>query len=69
MQVFKGTIFCCVMFSGKKMLQYFLFFTSDVFSFQRHIFSFEKDPGVVKTVTHIRRSLFYQKLVNNANSD
>ena len=69
MQVFKGTIFCCVRFSGSKMLQYFLFFTSDVFSFQRHIFSSEKDPGVVKIVSHILRSLFYQKLVNNVNSD
>ena len=69
MQVFKGTIFCCVRFSGRKMLQYFLFFTSDVFFFSTSYFSSEKDPGVVKIVTHILRSLFYKKLVNNVNSD
>ena len=38
MQVFTGTIFCCARSCRKKMLQYLLFFISDIFPIRRHIF-------------------------------
>ena len=42
----------------KKILQYMIFFTSEVFSSRRHIFIV-----VVKIVSHILKSLLYQNLV------
>ena len=51
MQVFKGTIFCCVT-SLEEMLQYLLFFITEVLFIQRHI-PHLKYPGAVKIVPHI----------------
>ena len=59
MQVFKGTIFCCVRSCRRKC------YNNCYFPYQMFLlieyFSSGRDPRVVKTVFHFLRSLFHKK--------
>ena len=68
MQVFKGTIFCCVRSCRRKC------YNNCYFSYQMFLlieyFSSGRDPRVVKIVSNILRSLFHKKnLVKITSSD
>ena len=58
MQAVKGTIFCCVRSSRRKCYN-ICFFHNRCSFFSTSHFSSEKDPGAVKIVSHILKSLFY----------
>ena len=62
MQGFKETIFCRVRFCTRNATIFPIFHIRGVF-FPTSYFSSERDPGAVKNVSHILKSLFYQKLV------
>ena len=62
MQVFKGTIFCCVRFCRRKCYN-ICYFHISMFTFGRDSFSFKIDLGVLENVPHILKNMFYQKLV------
>ena len=59
MQVFKGTIFCCVMSCRRKCYNICIFHIG-CFSYSTSYFSSEKDPGTLKIGSHILKSLFYK---------
>ena len=61
-KILKGLYFCCVGFEKKNATIFAIFHIRCVFSSTSY-FSFEKDPGIVKIVSLILKSLFYQKLV------
>ena len=69
MQFVEGNIFCCVRVYRRKCTS-FAIFTSDVFFlFSTSYFSSERDPGIVKILSHILKSIFHQKLVKVVSSD
>ena len=68
MQGFKGTICCCVRFCRKNVTIFAIFHIRGVF-FSTSYLSSERDPGLVKIVSHILKSLFYQKLVKIVSLD
>ena len=61
-KVLKRLYFAAKGFVEENTTIFVIFHITAVFSL-RSYFSSERDPGVVKIVTHILRSLFYQKLV------
>ena len=68
MQVFKGTIFCCVRFCKKNVTLFAIFHIRWAFFSTSH-FSFKRDPCVVKIVSQILKSLFHKEIVKFASSD
>ena len=69
MQVIKGTIFCWVRYRRRKCYNIYVIFQTRGFFFPTSYFSPERVPGVVKIVSHILKSLFYQKLVKIVSLD
>ena len=68
MQGFKGTIVCCVRFCRRKCFSFVIFHIRGGFVPTSYFFIL-RDPGVLKIVSHILKSLFYQKLVKIGSSD
>ena len=64
----KGLYFAELGFVEENTTIFAIFHIRGVF-FPTSYFSTEKDPGVVKIVSHILKSLFYQKLVKIVSLD
>ena len=62
MEDLKRTVFCCVWFLVEANATIFAIFHISGFFFATSYFSCIRDPGVVKIVPHIPKSLFYRDL-------
>ena len=62
LQVFKGTLFCCIGLLEENTALFAIFHNKCSF-YSTSYFSSEKDPGTVKIVSHILKSLFDYTLV------
>ena len=68
MQVLKGLYFAAEGFVEKIATLFAIFHIRGVF-FPILYFTSERDPGVVKIVSFILKSLFYQRLIKIVSSD